>query len=214
MSKISTTHSTKLQDTNGSSRGLNTASMPADRAQANHEVGKVPKPISESLRDAPARKLGKALSRMSSRQKRVSNQASRSRKQQTARHHSVHWWLSQYQSLSSKVQLPSMKTVQPTHSTSNLTMEVDGSSHPCPPLDCIKRWQSDHTCYHPHRFNELAPKSEKWNRKPRLECVNSWHPPLKTLWIYCPGHARVKGNDSRKTVEQNNPHKWLASWKI
>ena len=36
----------------------------------------------------------------------------------------------------------------------------------------------------------------------------------RLLWIYCPGHARVKGNDSRKTVEQNNPHKWLASWKI
>ena len=52
----------------GSSRGLNTASMPADRAQVNQGVGKVPKPIPASLRDTLARKLGKALSRMASRQ--------------------------------------------------------------------------------------------------------------------------------------------------
>ena len=52
----------------GLSRGLNTASMPADRAQVNQGVGKVPKPIPASLRNTPARKLGKALSRMASRQ--------------------------------------------------------------------------------------------------------------------------------------------------
>ena len=58
---------------NGSSRGLNTASMPADRAEANQGVGKVPKTeVSASLRDTPARKLGKALSRMASRQNRSS----------------------------------------------------------------------------------------------------------------------------------------------
>ena len=37
----------------------------------------------------------------------------------------------------------------------------DGSSHPCPPLDCLKRCQSDHTCHHPHRFNDLAKKKKK-----------------------------------------------------
>ena len=34
-----------------------------------------------------------------------------------------------------------------------LNLQLDnggGSSHPCPPLDCIKRWQSDRTCHHPH----------------------------------------------------------------
>ena len=45
--------------------------MPADRAQANQGVGKVPKSIPASLRDTPARKPGKALSKMASRQKRV-----------------------------------------------------------------------------------------------------------------------------------------------
>ena len=52
------------------------------------------KPIPASLRDTPARKLGKALWRMASRQNRVRDQASHSRKQQTTRPHSVHCWLS------------------------------------------------------------------------------------------------------------------------
>ena len=36
------------------------------------------------------------------------------------------------------------------------------------------------TCHHPHRFNELATKSEKWNGKPRLECVDGRRPLSKT----------------------------------
>ena len=79
----------------GSSRGLNTASMAADTAQANQRVGKVPKQIPASPRNTSARQLGKALSRIASRQNRVRDQASHSRKQQTARPHNVHWWLSQ-----------------------------------------------------------------------------------------------------------------------
>ena len=44
-----------------------------------------------------------------------------------------------------------------------------GNSRPCPPLHCLKKWQSDHTRHHPHRFNELATKmksgmgSPDWN---------------------------------------------------
>ena len=97
--KIPTTHSTKPRktqrdvDCDGASRGLDTANMPAD-TQANQGVGKVPKLIPASQRDTPAKKLGKALSRMASRQNWVSDQASHSRKLQTPRPHSVHWWLS------------------------------------------------------------------------------------------------------------------------
>ena len=69
---------------------ISTASMPADRAQANQGVGKVPKPIPVSLRDTPVRNHGKSLSRMTSRQNRVRDQASLSRKHQTTRSHSVH----------------------------------------------------------------------------------------------------------------------------
>ena len=36
------------------------------------------------------------------------------------------------------------------------------------------------TCHHPHRFNDLATKSEKWNGKARPECVNGRHQPSKT----------------------------------
>ena len=38
---------------------------------------------------------------------------------------------------------------------------------------------------------------------------------FKNMWVYCPGHAGVKGNDlADKTGGQGNPHKWLASRKI
>ena len=30
------------------------------------------------------------------------------------------------------------------------------SSHPCPSLDCLKRWQSDHICHQSDRFSEFA----------------------------------------------------------
>ena len=73
---------------------------------------------------------------------------------------------------SSKVRLPSMKTVQPIYGLNLQLDNGDRSSHPCPLLDCLKRLQSDHTRHHPHKFNELATKSEKWNGKPRLECVD------------------------------------------
>ena len=50
------------------------------------------------------------------------------------------------------------------------TLQLDsgsGNSRPCPPLDCLKRWQSDHMCRHPHRFSELATESgmgsSDWN---------------------------------------------------
>ena len=67
------------------------------------------------------------------------------------------------------------------------------NSHAC--MDCLKRQQSDHTCHHPHRFNELATKSEKWNGKPRrnVSMVNIYL--QKLLWVYCPGHAGAKGNN-------------------
>ena len=47
------------------------------------------------------------------------------------------------------------------------------------------------------------------------ECVVDIHL-RKLLWVYCPGHAGVKGNKcpSRVTGGQSNLHKWLASRKI
>ena len=54
------------------------------------QLGKVPKLVPAFLRDTPARKLGKEVSRTASGQNRVRDQASQSRKQQTAVSHSVH----------------------------------------------------------------------------------------------------------------------------
>ena len=64
-----------------------------------------------------------------------------------------------------------------------------GSSYPCPPLDGLKRWQSDPIImpYHPHRFNELVTKSRKkveWEAEAGMSqwsiaCI--W--PLADLWI-------------------------------
>ena len=48
-----------------------------------------------------------------------------------------------------------------------------------------------------------------------------WHVPMfdthlrKHLWLYCPGHGGVKGNDrADRLAGKSNPHKWLASLKI
>ena len=30
------------------------------------------------------------------------------------------------------------------------------------------------------------------------------------LWMYCPGHAELKGNDQAKTGGKSNHHKWLV----
>ena len=174
--------------------------MAADRAPANQGVVKIP---------TPAKVLGKAPSRIASRQNEVRDQAFHSLKQKTARSHSVHWWLSH--------QRP-VRVGLHCQTRYGLNLQLDnggGSSHPYPLLDCLKRWQSDHTYHHPHRFNELATKSEKWNGKPRLECVNGRYPPSKTSVGVLPWTCQNGGKWSiRYTDGQSKPHKWLASRKI
>ena len=106
-------------------------------------------------------------------------------KQQTTRPHSVHWWLSHQRPDRVWLHCQAMCDCHPWRQCSlySLNLQFDkggGSSHSCLPLDCLKMWQSDHTCHHPNRFNELATKSEKWNGTPRLVCVNGQQPPMKT----------------------------------
>ena len=43
------------------------------------------------------------------------------------------------------------------------------------------------------RFNELATKSEKWNGKPRVVCVDNRHPPSKTPVGVLPWTRRSEG---------------------
>ena len=49
--------------------------------------------------------------------------------------------------------------------------------------------------------------SPDWNMS--MVNVHLW----KLLWVYCPGHAGMKGNDraDTETGRQSNPHKWLAA---
>ena len=64
-----------------------------------------------------------------------------------------------------------------------------------------------------HRFNEFARKSEMGNPDWNVLMVDIHL--QKPLWVCCPGHAGVKGNDRADRLgEQSNPYKWLASRKI
>ena len=130
-------------------------------------------------------KTWKALSRMASRWNGVRDKAPYRIKQQTARSYNVHWWLSHQRPVSGgfHCQAKWHHHLWGPCSLCFVNLQFDnggGSSHPCPPLDCPKMWQSDHTCHHPNWFNQLATKSEQWNGKPWQECVNGRHPPSKT----------------------------------
>ena len=81
-----------------------------------------------------------------------------------------------------KVRTPSLKAVQPIQCQPpawQWKWKQSGT------LDCLKRWQSDHTSHHPHRLNELATKSQMWNEKPAIvqELCESpgGHPGLSVL---------------------------------
>ena len=132
--------------------------------------------------------LGRHCRKWPKRQSRFRDQASHSRKQQAAGSHSLHWWLS-HQRPTRVTGASLLSTGCDNHprrqcSLWGLNPQLDNgnerSLHTCYPLDCLERWQTvrPHNCHHSHRFNNPATKSEKWNGKPRLACVNVLHPPL------------------------------------
>ena len=94
----------------------NTKCMAADRTQAKQGMGKIPKPIPAPVRDTPARKLAKALSRMATRQSGFRDQAAHVRKQQAYNDGSVtkdqSGWVSQIDSLLSLFVRVSFVTVE------------------------------------------------------------------------------------------------------
>ena len=99
-----------------------------------------------------------------------------------ARSHNVQWWFCHQRTIQAGASLPS-KVIEDSAAYTVSTSKLEnggGSSHPCSPLVCLKRWQSDHTYHHPGGFDELATKSKKWNGKPRLEHVSGRHPHSKT----------------------------------
>ena len=82
-------------------------------------------------------------------------------------------------SLSSKVPLPSMKTVQPI-STSSLTKEVEAVIHALGWTASRGDSRTTHAIILTDSMSLLQKVKTKWNGKPRLECVNGRHPPSKT----------------------------------
>ena len=129
------------------------------------------------------------------------DQASHSRKQQTTRSHNARWWLSHQrpvrmglhcQARSSKVKQGATTILEDSTayavSTSSLTMEVEAVTHPL-------RWfasRGDSQTTHAILLTDsmsLVQKMKSGMGSP------DWKLLQNVLWVYCPGHGRVKGND-------------------
>ena len=143
-------------------------------------------------------KTGECLSRMTSRQNGVRDQAYHTRKQQTARQHSVHWWLGHQRPVRVRFHCQERCDHHPWRQCSpygpNLQLNKGGgSSHSCPPLDFLKK-----ETVRPHKplssqIQRACYKTEKWNRKPRMVCVGirhaSWETPAGVLSRSCLGEG-------------------------
>ena len=154
------------------------------------------------LRATPTRKRGKALSRMASRKSRVTDQSSHSRKQQTARPHSVHCWLSHQRPVRMGLHCQAGGDYHPWRQCSlyGLSIQLDnggGSSHPCRPLGCLKRWQSDYTRHHRHRLDSVTLlQNVKSRMGSPVWTVSMVDTHLRKLpWVYCLWHTGVEEND-------------------
>ena len=130
--------------------------------------------------------------------------------------HSVHWWLNHQRPVMVGLRCQArcnhhpLKTVQPLQSQPP-SWQWRWKQSPLPSTG-LPQGVTNHTCHHPHRFNELATKNEKWNGKPRLECVNGWHSPLKTPVSVLPRTCQSEGKWPQKyTGWQNNPHNKIWS---
>ena len=102
--ETSTTHSIKSWTTQNdwaslgwvlaeSGRGINTANVTAERKQANQRLEKVPNRVWHLYATLLLENMGKHCREWPA-ANTIRDQASHSRKQQTARPHSVHWWFS------------------------------------------------------------------------------------------------------------------------
>ena len=179
----------------GSSKGFSSAKIPADRAQANQGVGKVPKLIPASLWDTLARKFGKALPRMARKETRARDLAPHSKTQQ-----SVHWWFShQWPGSSVKQGATTIHEDSAAYTLSTSSLQCRWKQSPM----AIAGLPQD-TTVRPH-----VPSSSQIH----WVCCQKW----KVKWDAqtvdmdaLPGNAAVKGND----WEGGPLGKWFASQKI
>ena len=102
---------------------------------------------------------------------------------------------------------------RPHHALHWIDSRGDSQTTPCPPLDWLKRWQSDHMCHQPHRLSELATKSGIEGRDWNVSIVDIHL--QKLLWLYHRGDAGLRGNvRADRLAGKINHHKLLASWKL
>ena len=163
------------------------------------------------------------------------DQASHSRKLQTARSHShnVHWWLSHQRpvmdgraSLSSNVRPPSLKAVQPQPPSWQWMMEAiihalcwidsrgDSPTTPCPPLDWLERWQSDHTMPSAGLTREVTVRPHhalRWIDS-RGDSQTTPCPPLDWLERWQSDHTMPSAGLTREvTVRPHHALRWIDS---
>ena len=69
------------------------------------------------------------------------------------------------------------------------------STHTCNTVASLPAWRTDYTCHHSHRLNEPHVKSGVWNGLPRLAHSHARSLATRLLWIYCPVHTGVSGNE-------------------
>ena len=98
-------------------------------------------------------------------------------------------------SLARKVQLPSMKIVQPIPSQPP-AWQWRWKQSPMPSSG-LPQGVTDHTCDNPHRLSELAINSEKWNGKPTLHMLMV----ISTFKNFC-GCTALDMPEWRQMIEQ------------
>ena len=135
---------------------------------------------------------------MTSRQNGVRDQAYHTSKQQTARQHSVHWWLSHQRPVRVRFHCQERCDHHPWRQCSpyspNLQLKKGGgSSHSCPPLDFLKK-ETDHTSHYPLRFNVPGTKLKSGIGSPEWYVLVFDMQVRKLLRAFCPDHVWVKGN--------------------
>ena len=121
------------------------------------------------------------------------------KQQQTARSHIVYWWPSRQRPIRMGLHCHARCDHHPRRQCSlyGLNFQLgsgDGSSHPCPPLDCLSkevtvRWHL------PSSSQIQWACHKKWNGKPRVKYVNGRHPPSKTPVIVLPWTCRSERQD-------------------
>ena len=83
-----------------------------------------------------------------------------------------------------------------------------GSGHPCPPLDCPKRWRSDHTC---HTLTDSTRFLQKEWKVELDTLVNVQHPCSKAPADVLPWTCQSEGKWlNRQASEKSNYHKQLV----